>query len=423
MRKNLNRTRTQVRVALTLPELHEAQQVVAECSSRFRVLPCGRRWGKTTFGIDQAVHPMLKGYPVGWFAPTYKILADAWREFKRVLAPAIASKRETDHRIELITKGSLDMWTLEKPDAGRGRKYKRIIIDEAGLAANLEESWTEAVRPTLTDLEGDALFLGTPKGRNYFWRMFCFAEDPEERDWAGWRMPTSANPYIPPREIEAARLGLPERAYRQEYLAEFIHESGGVFRKVLESVDKDRTEVEPYEREGVYTLGVDLARTEDFTVIVVMNSLGRQVYFERFNQISWQRQVQAIQTVATKYRGCRVIVDSTGVGDPIFEELTRLGLEVEGYHMSAVSKPQLIDALAMDIENDRIRLMDIGVQTAELLAYEYEVTRTGYVRTSAPPGMHDDCVIALALANKRRLRSAFDASLILGAGKLEAYGL
>jgi len=340
---------------------------------------------------------MLDAKPVGWFAPTYKILADAWREIKVLLQPLTAEKQESEHRLKLITGGVLEMWSLEDPNAGRGRKYARAIVDEAAMTPNLEAAWTEAIRPTLTDLRGDGWFCSTPKGRNYFWRLYCMGQDEAERDWACWHMPTSANPYIDPDEVEAARTGMPERAFRQEYLAEFVEESGGVFRGIAESVDKGRSANEPLTGTHTYVMGVDLARVEDFTVLTVLDDTGRQVYFERFNQISWERQLASIDSAARAY-GAHVLVDSTGVGDPIFERLRQSGLSVEGYQISSASKEPLIDGLAMGLEQGRLRLMDIPAQTNELMAYQYELTPSRNVRMNAPEGMHDDTVTALALA-------------------------
>jgi len=124
---------------------------------------------------------------------------------------------------------------------------------------------------------------------------------------------------------------------------------------------------------------------------------GKQVYFERFNQISWERQIGAIKAVMAAYPG-QAVLDSTGVGDPIYEALHKAGCMVRGYPFTNASKTELIDGLALALERGAIRLMDIPEQEAELRAYEYTLTPARNVTMSAPEGMHDDCVIALALA-------------------------
>ena len=370
----------------------------------------GRRWGKSQLGIDVAIEVALQACPVGWFSPTYKMLGDVWRECTRLLQPVISRAVVQDKRLELVTGGVIEMWSLEDPDAGRSRKYKRVVIDEAALVRHLEQAWTESIRPTLADYKGDAFFLSTPKGHNYFWSLHNLGLDPEAKEWACWQMPTTANPYIDPAEVDAARQNLPERAFLQEFMAEFIEDSGGVFRNVQNSIDEGRTATDPKVIGRKHFLGVDLARTEDFTVLVVFDDKGRQCYLERFNQISWERQVGRIVDVAGIY-DAEVWMDTTGVGDPVYEntqgEAFRRGLDItiEGYKFTATSKTALIDNLAMSIERGELGLMDNPTQTAELQAYQYDVTPSGNVRMTAPPGMHDDIVIALALAEWGRTAS------------------
>jgi hypothetical protein len=148
----------------------------------------------------------------------------------------------------------------------------------------------------------------------------------------------------------------------------------------------------------------------DFTVLSVMDSAGRQVHFERFNQISWERQLAAIMAVHERYRAA-VVIDSTGVGDPIFERLRKAGVPVKPYQFTNASKEALIDNLAMRLEQGLVRLMDVPEQTNELLAYQYELTPSRNIRMNAPAGMHDDTVIALALSawssQPRTLRFTF----------------
>src|SRR6185437_834709 len=153
-------------LTVTLPRLHPAQRRIQRESRRFNVLACGRRFGKPTYSLNRLIPPALAGFPVGFFAPKYKYLADAFRVFKRVLKPVIRHKNETEKRIELITGGVLEFWSLQDPDAGRSRKYKRVAVDEAAMVKGLEHAWNASIRPTLTDLKGDADFYSTPKGRD-----------------------------------------------------------------------------------------------------------------------------------------------------------------------------------------------------------------------------------------------------------------
>ncbi len=384
-------------IRIELPRPHAGQARVLAEVKRFNVLACGRRFGKTTFGINRLTGPALEGYPVGWFSPNYKLMLEVWRDFIRVMRPVTARSNLQDRRIELITGGLIEFWSLTDSDAGRSRKYKRIAIDEAAKVRDLDTAWNQAIRPTLADLKGDADFYSTPRGQDFFKRLFDRGQDPEEHEWACWQMPTSTNPFIDAAEIEELRKQLPERVYEQEILARFLDSSGGVFRGVRECVDSGRTQPDQPKPGVMYCGGCDLARSEDFTVVTVLDPSGRQVYLERFNQISWERQIAAIHAIWKKYPGTYVM-DSTGVGDPIFEATRKAGVNVKPYQFTNASKTELIDGLALAIERGHVRLMDVPVQENELLAYEYKITPGRNVTMSAPEGGHDDTVIALALA-------------------------
>lgn len=385
-------------VTLTLRRPHPKQAEILASPARFRVLACGRRWGKTVYGQHRLIRPALEGHPVAWFAPSYKYLSEVWRDFHRALKPVVARSNATERRIELVTGGSIEFWSLEDPDAGRSRKYARVVVDEAAKVRRLEEAWNAAIRPTLTDLKGDADFLSTPKGRDFFWRAWTWGQDPHEPDWASWQLPTVSNPFIDPAEVEDARRKTPERLYQQEFLAWFLENAGGVFRNVGAAIDRKRSGNRLVPDPGLsYSGGIDLARVEDFTVVTIFSSALVQVYFDRFNQISWERQISGIVEANRTLRPVWY-VDSTGVGDPIFERLTNAGLDCVPYTFTNASKSRLVDNMAMQIERGSARLMDIPEQEAELCAYEYRLTPSRNVTMGAPEGMHDDIVHADGLA-------------------------
>ena len=123
-------------------------------------------------GIDVAAEVALSGHPVGWFAPEYRYLSDAWRDLVRLLEPYTTRSNAAEHRLELATGGTIEMWSLDSGNAGRSRKYARAVIDEAAMTPSLLDAWNNAIRPTLSDLRGDAWFMSTPRGRNDFWQLY-----------------------------------------------------------------------------------------------------------------------------------------------------------------------------------------------------------------------------------------------------------
>lgn len=383
-------------ITLELQRLHQSQQEIKQSLARYNVVNCGRRWGKTQLGIDFVVGQLLRGWPVGWFAPTYKILAPAWRELRAKLAPVAKPRGISvqEKRIEIVTGGVLEMWSLDNADAGRSRKYKRVIVDEAAMARHLKEAWEDSIRPTLTDYVGDATFFSTPKGRNYFWELFQRGGD--EAAWHSWQMPTSANPHIPAEEIEAARRELPERTFRQEYLAEFLEDGGGVFRHVAALSTLQAT---PPIAGRTYVGGIDWARSDDFTVFSLFDADTRQqVALERFNNIDYEIQMGRLRAMHERYNVRTWIAEYNSMGGPLVERLQREELPVLPFQTTNATKMHIVDGLALAMERRDITLLNDENQQHELIAYEAERLPSGALRYGAPSGMHDDTVIALALA-------------------------
>ncbi len=225
-----------IRIELLAP--HQGQQRIDAEAARFNVVSCGRRFGKTQHGIRRAIiHPtrgLLAGQPVGWFAPAYKYLDEAFRDFIRTIPDeAIASINRSDRRIDLKNGGVLEGWTTEGGDPGRSRKYALAFFDEAAKDLNLKNVWQKAIRATLSDLKGEAWFYSTPRGMDDFHDFYLRGQPGvhAKKGWKSWIMPTSINPIIARSEIEDARSELAESIFRQEYLAEFVAEAGEYFKR------------------------------------------------------------------------------------------------------------------------------------------------------------------------------------------------
>ena len=228
-------------LTLTLPNLHAAQRKIVDEARRFNVLACGRRFGKDVLGQDVLMDKAIGGDPVAWFAPTYRMMLDNMRDIARTCRDIATKINSSEHRIELITGGVIDFWSLDVPDVARGRHYARVIVNEAAMARGLVDVWTRVIRPTLADLGGDAWFLSTPRGYNDFHALYAMAaEHPDE--WRSWRFPTSDNPHIPAKEIEAMRAEMDAVSYAQEILAEFRSITGLVYQDFNEA---NITDAEP----------------------------------------------------------------------------------------------------------------------------------------------------------------------------------
>lgn len=384
-------------LTLTLPEPHAGQQQVIREAQRFNVLACGRRFGKTTLGIDRCVAPEVLRYPVGWFSPTYKMLLEVWREASRRLAPVTTRSNSSDHRIENMVGGVLEFWSLENPDSARGRKYRRIIVDEAAMVPTLMDAWQYVLRSTLVDYSGDAWFLSTPKGRNGFWQMWQWGQDPADPEWRSWQMPSSANPLLKSSELDAMRQTMPERVYSQEIEALFLEDAGGVFRRIA---DAATAQLQERAQEGHdYAVGVDWGRSGDYTVIAVLDiTTNELVHLDRFTQINYNVQLGRLRAVCDRFHPITIIAEANSMGGPLTESLQRMNLPVRPFTTTNATKGAIIDALALAFEQGSLRIISDPVLVAELQAYEMDKLPSGLYRYSAPEGMHDDCVISLALA-------------------------
>jgi len=393
------------RIQLVRP--HPAQQLILDEARRWNVVALGRRAGKSTLALHLLANTALHAQPAGYFAPTYKLLAEFWRELRTILEPVTRFKSEQDHRLELITGGTLECWSLDDPNPARGRKYAKIVADEAAMVRDLLEIWQLALRPTLTDLGGGAWFMSTPHGLNDFWLLYQQGQDPLQTEWASWQMPTSVNPFIATDELVSAQAELPERAWAQEYRAEFLQiEGGGVFRGV-DAVS--RLKQRGPERGHQYTIGVDWGRTNDFTAISVIDAtLMEQVALDRFSEIDYEMQTERLHRWCDLYHPVLVVAEANAMGRPLVERLqtgyarllgrARPALPVWSWEATNASKAALVQALGLAIEQGSLSLLDDKVQISELLGYEASVLPSGMIRYGAPPGQHDDSVISLGLA-------------------------
>jgi len=375
-------------VSVRLHRLHPGQTRVAQHPARFRVVMCGRRYGKSALGIRLACDLALAGQPVGWFAPSYKLALEAWRELSQRLQPIVARQNEQDKRMELVTGGVIEVWTLDSPDPARGRKYALAIIDEAGIAKDLLEVWQAAIRPTLVDLGGRALFLGTPKGRRHgFVTLFTRGDKGDDPDWASFRASTLENPYIPPEEIEIARKELPPEIFQQEF--EGIPTDDGANPFGLEAIRKC---IAPVNDQKPVVYGIDLARSMDYTVVCGLDPWRHVVVLERW-QAPWAETKARIAQMAAQVP---CVVDATGVGDAIVADLQLMGVDVTPHVFTQSSKLRLMQRLIAAFQAKELTLPD-GWLISELEAFEFTYTASG-VRYEAPKGYHDDGVMALGLA-------------------------
>lgn len=322
----------------------------------------------------------------------YKQTLDDFRALDGILAPYIVRRSASEMRLELVNGGVIEFWSLEKPDAIRGKKYHRFIVNEAGFVPNLLDVRNYIIMPTLIDYQGDDYYCGTPKGMNGFWQLWNQTGD----DWARWQMSSYENPYIPASELDSLKGTMTERAFSQEILAMFLEDGGGVFRGV--SAAATLSPAEPVQGHQ-YVIGVDWGRSNDATVFSVLDVQEQaQVFLDRMTDTDYASQRLRLKALAERYNRAMVLAETNSMGQPNIEALQNMSVSLMGFTTTNATKAQIIQALELAFELKQIRVLDNALQTAELMAYESEKLPSGLIRYGAPEGMHDDTVMALALA-------------------------
>ena len=382
-------------ITVDIPDLYPLQREIVNSPAKRKVICAGRRAGKTQMWAVGAVEALLAGQKV-LLSSTSQDQADIfWQRIKAWAAPLMeyAYKNETKRLIE-FNGGRIRVKTGSDADVLRGEDADLLILDEC---ARLDPAaWYEVGAPMLADRDGTAVFISTPMRKNWFYLLYQRAKTDTSARYSAWHFTSLANPHLNKQAMADLTTDMTEEAYRQEILAEFLESGGEVFRNVERSATLQRAE--PYT--GQFVFGLDWAQKVDYTVITVMDIERKcMVDMERFNGVSWALQRGRVKAMCDKWKPQVIVAEANSIGSPNIEALQNEALPVYSFDTTPVSKPPLIESLVLAFERNEIAILDDGVLTGELAAYERKVSpATGRSQYSAPQGLHDDCVISLALA-------------------------
>lgn len=376
------------------PWLADYQKEALFGDYRYSVVEGSTKAGKTApcliWLAEQAMMGKA-GQNFWWVAPVYPQAEIAFERMKRGLPKQYYKANNQDRWVELLNGARMWFKSGEKPDNLYGEDVYAAVIDEATRVR--EESW-HAVRSTLTATRGPLRIIGNVKGRkNWAYRLARKAEAGEP---GMHYAKITANDAVKAgvlaqSEIDQARRDLPEAVFRELYLAEASDDEGNPF-----GVGAIRRCIASMSTKEPRAWGWDLAKSIDWTVGIGLDEDGFVCRFERF-QRPWS---ETLSTILTLTGDKPALVDATGVGDPVVEQLQRQGgPNFEGFKFTSQSKQQLMEGLAIAIQQQNVWFPD-GPIVSELEIFEYVYSRTG-VRYSAPEGNHDDCVMALGLVVQR----------------------
>lgn len=249
-------------------------------------------------------------------------------------------------------------------------------------------------RPILAENGGWAVFDFTPRGMNHGWKILQQARQDQEH-WFFQVLTVEDTKVISHEILDQEQKEMPQALFKQEYYCEFLEGAGSFFRRVTENIKEDLGSHVNHQ----FQLGVDLAKYHDWTVITPFCLNCFQVLQQdRFNQVDWNLQKSRIQTAAYKYNNARVVVDATGVGDPIAEDLARSGLNVEPFKFTETSRRQLLDNLSVLIEQNKVGITPDDGLVSELQSMMFTLTETGKTKVAVAEGLTDDRIMSMGLA-------------------------
>lgn len=377
-------------VRYTRPRLYAKQAAFLFTPARYSLTEASTKSGKTVGCIvwlfEQAAAGSA-GHNYWWVAPTFPVAKIAFRRMKRAIPRALYTTNESELTLTLANGSVVWFKGADHPDSLYGEDVYAAVIDEASRMK--DEAW-HAVRSTLTATRGPVRIIGNVKGRrNWFYHLARKAQSgaPDMAYFKLTAYDAVAGGVLALEEVEDAKAVLPEQVFRELYLAEPSDDGGNPFGQ-----DSIRACIAPQSVAAPVAWGWDLAKSQDYTVGIALDAQGHTCRFHRW-QKPWEDTIREIRHLTGTVPA---LVDSTGVGDPVLESLQKDRRNFEGYKFTAPSKQQLMEGLAVAIQQRQITYPE-GPIVTELECFEYEYTRTG-ARYSAPEGLHDDCVMALALA-------------------------
>jgi len=375
---------------VNLPQLYTKQHEAFWCPDRYSVTEAATKAGKTVGAIAWQCERVMRCTRHGnhwWIAPIYAQAEIAYTRAARMFKGMCKTNKTS---LKLTFPNGAVWWfkSAEKPDNLYGEDVYSVVFDEFTRAR--EEAWY-AIRSTITATEAPVRFIGNVSGRGWGYRLARKAESGEQ-GWA-YHIITAADAVeagvLEAKEIEDAERTLPRHIFRELYFCEPSDDGGNPFG--IQHIDACTIDTLSDEKPVVF--GIDLARKVDWTVIVGLDEYDQVCYFDRWQRVPWSETIKRIVSVVGE---SPALVDATGVGDPVVEQLGKDYPNFEPFVFTSKSKQALMEGLSVAIQSHEVGFPD-GQIKVELECFEYKLSGSGY-SYSAPTGLHDDCVMALALA-------------------------
>jgi len=338
-----------------------------------------------------------------YFLPTYsqakKVIWDnidneGFKMLDHIPRELIKATNATELKIELVNGSVVQLIAADEfKKSGVGTNPVGVVFSEYSISD--PEAW-KYLSPILAVNGGWAIFNFTPRGMNHAWNLLQYANGNDK--WFTQTLTIDDTKVMSKEQFEEEKTQYPADFVEQEYYCKFIEGAGQFFRRIDNNIHRDDLVDKP-DYTHRYKMGVDLGKYQDYTVITLIDLMNMRVLKQdRFNQIDWNLQKSRIEVAYLKYFKPEITMDSTGLGDPIYDDLSKKGLNIVSYKFTEASRMDLLNNLLLLLEQDKIKIPDDPILKAELQSFRYSMTDTRKIKVGVPDGLHDDCVFSLALA-------------------------
>lgn len=336
-----------------------------------------------------------------YFLPTYnqarKVIwtgadSQGFRFLDHFPKEIIKNVNETEMRIILTNGSMLQLIGADNIDRIVGTNPIGVVFSEYALMK--PDVW-DLISPILTENGGWAVFVYTPRGQNHAYALMKMAKTNPK--WHVEILPVSKTHAVPEVDLLEQKATMSEALYKQEYECDFTENASAVYKNVRSRTYK----MEDYKHNdvGMYQVGVDLAKANDYTVITPFDlTTFRACPQDSFNQIDYSLQKAKIEAAFYRYNKPVIVMDSTGVGRPIVDDLLNKGMNISPFMFTYNSRNELLINLQILLEQNTIKIPDDPALIDELEAAVWDITAQGRTRITVPDDKHDDRLMSLALA-------------------------
>lgn len=392
------------------PKQRDIINSVIHSEAKYHIVCVGRQFGKSLMGMNILLYwainqPKSK---ILWVSPIFAQARKVHQEIESAIwkSGIILSSNKSKNQLILNNGSEIYFKSAENYQSIRGYSFNYTIIDECAYVD--ENAWIEAIRPTMVVNGKKALFLSTPKSKNFFYKLYKLGESDEYPNYKSYRGSSYDSPFINTQEIEDAKNTIPENIFKQEYLAEFLDSGGEVFSNL------DMITYSQYPSpNGKIFAGIDLGRQVDYSVLTLMDQDGKIIDILRTNQTDWNDIVNQFSQKINQYNAS-TYVEVNSVGDVFYDLISKKVKTIYPFQTSNNTKREIIEGLILDMNEGNIRIPSKDLYPPlyeELSNFTYQYSpKSRSIKYGAPNGFHDDCVMSLAICNYSRKQNKLKGS-------------